>query len=131
MFRRIILVGLLAVSALGVAAAPVAAKGGDALINRGSCSGATDWKLKISPEDGHRIEVEFEVDQNRNHRLWKVVMAQNGKVVLRTSRYTHAPSGSFEVHRLLENRSGNDRVAVRATNVRTGEVCRGIAIANF
>jgi hypothetical protein len=131
MFRRIILVGLLAVSALGVAAAPVAAKGGDDIVTRGSCSGATDWKLKLSPEDGRRIEVEFEVDQNRNHRLWKVVMAQNGKVVLRTSRYTHAPSGSFEVHRLLKNRAGNDRIVVRATNVRTGEVCRGIAIANF
>jgi hypothetical protein len=130
MIRRTILVGLLAVASLGVAAAPVAAKSGDDVITRGSCSGATDWKLKIGPEDG-RIEVEFEVDQNRNNRLWRVVMAQNGAVVLRTSRYTRAPSGSFEVHRVLKNLAGHDRIVARTTNVRTGEVCRGIAIANF
>jgi hypothetical protein len=129
MFRRIALVSLLAVSALGATSGTVAAKSSD-IISRGSCSGATDWKLKLSPENG-RIEVEFEVDQNRNNRLWKVVMAQNGKVVLRTSRYTRAPSGSFEVRRLLVNRAGNDRIVARATNVRTGEVCRGIAIATF
>ena len=58
-------------------------------------------------------------------------MAQNGKVVLRTSRYTRAPSGSFEVRRVLKNRAGRDRIVARATNVRTGEVCRGIAIATF
>jgi hypothetical protein len=129
MFRRIALVGLLAVSALGATSGTVAAKSGD-ITSRGSCSGATDWKLKLGPENG-RIEVEFEVDQNRNNRLWRVVIAQNGTVVARTSRYTRAPSGSFEVHRLLKNRAGNDRVVARATNVRTGEVCRGIAIATF
>ena len=122
MFRRIALVSLLAVSALGATSGTVAAKS-TAIVPSGSCSGATDWKLKISPDNG-RIQVEFEVDQNRNNRLWKVVMAQNGKVVLRTSRYTRAPSGSFEVRRVLANRAGKDRIVARATNVRTGEVCR-------
>ncbi len=129
MFRRIALVSLLAVSALGATSGTVAAKS-TAIVHSGSCSGATDWKLKIKPDNG-RIQVEFEVDQNRNNRLWKVVMAQNGKVVLRTSRYTRAPSGSFEVRRVLANRAGKDRIVARATNVRTGEVCRGIAIATF
>ena len=31
--------------------------GGD-VIRRGNCSGSSDWKLKLSPEDG-RIEVEY------------------------------------------------------------------------
>jgi hypothetical protein len=110
-------------------AAPVAAKSGDVIV-RGSCSGAADWKLKLSPEDG-RIEVEFEVDQNRNNRLWRVAMSQNGSVVLRTSRYTRAPSGSFEVRRVLPNRAGADRIVARATNVATGQTCRGLAYARF
>jgi hypothetical protein len=125
MIRRIILVGLLAVASLGAAAAPVAAKSGD-VIARGNCTGATDWKLKLSPENG-RIEVEFEVDQNRNNRLWRVSVAQNGTTVWRGSRYTRAPSGSFSVRLLRPNRSGTDRFVARATNVRTGETCRGTA----
>jgi hypothetical protein len=129
MFRRSILIGLLAISSLGVAAAPVAAKSGD-VIARGHCSGATVWKLKLGRENG-RIETEFEVDQNRNNRLWRVTITQNGTTVYRGSRYTRAPSGSFEVSRLLVNRAGNDRIVARATYVATGEVCRGTALAGF
>jgi hypothetical protein len=136
MFRRTILVGLLAVAAVGATGAPVAAKSGDvgaplagkpgAITHRGHCSGASVWKLKLSPEDG-RIEVEFQVDQNRNHRLWRVALTHNGPTVWRGSRYTLAPSGSFTVRRFFANRAGVDRVVARATNVRTGEVCRGSA----
>lgn len=129
MIRRTVLVGLLAVAALGATGAPVAAKSGD-VITRGHCSGASVWKLKLSPENG-RIEVEFEVDQNRNNRLWRVSLAQNGTTVYRGSRYTRAPSGSFSVGRVLANRAGADRIVARATNVATGEVCRGSATAAF
>jgi hypothetical protein len=131
MIRRTILIGLLAVAALGATTGSVAAKsGGDRVITSGNCSGATDWKLKLSPENG-RIEVEFEVDQNRNGRQWRVVLAQNGTTVWRGVRYTRAPSGSFEVRRVLANRAGSDRITARATNVRTGEVCRAAAVARF
>jgi hypothetical protein len=129
MFRRIILIGLLAVAALGATGSPVAAKSGD-LIARGHCSGATVWKLKLSPE-GRRIQVEFEVDQNRNHRLWRVALTDNATKVWHGSRFTRAPSGSFSVHRLIVNRAGSDRIVAKATNVKTGEVCRGIATARF
>jgi hypothetical protein len=125
MLRRFTLIGLLAVAALGAVAAPVAAKSGD-VVTRGNCTGATDWKLKLSREDG-RIEVEFEVDQNRNNRLWRVSVAQNGTTTWQGSRYTRAPSGSFTVHLLRPNHAGTDRFVARATNVLTGEVCRGTA----
>jgi hypothetical protein len=129
MFRRIILVGLLAIAAVGTSVAPVAAKDGD-VIARGRCSGASTWKLKLSPEDG-RIETEFQVDQNRNNRLWRVYLYQNGSVVWRGSRYTRAPSGSFTVRKLLVNRAGTDRIVARARNIQTGELCRGVARATF
>jgi hypothetical protein len=130
MIRRTVLVGLLAVAALGATGGSVAAKSGPVTIVRGNCSGATDWKLKLKPEN-RRIEVEFQVDQNRNNRLWRVSLTQNGTKVWGGSRFTRAPSGSFEVRRLLANRAGADRIVARATNVRTGEVCRGSATARF
>ena len=125
MIRRSILVGLLGVAALGASVAPVAANDAD-IITRGNCSGATDWKLKLSPEDG-KIEVEFEVDQNRNGRVWQVVIKQNGTKVWQGSRTTRAPSGSFEVRIVRPNRAGPDQFVARATNVNSGEVCRGVA----
>ena len=46
----------LAILAAGALSLPIgaSAKDGD-IIRRGDCTGATDWKLKLSPEDG-RIE---------------------------------------------------------------------------
>ena len=107
-------------------AAPMtaSAKDGD-IIRRGSCTAASDWNLKLSPENG-RIEVEYEVDQNRNGQRWSIRMKRNGGVFWRGTRRTQPPSGSFEVRRLTRNNAGVDKIVVRARNVRTGEVCRGV-----
>ena len=60
---------------LALTAAPFAvAKDGDKLV-RGTCTGPSTSKLKLSNEDG-RIEVEFEVDQNRNGVRWDVAIFQ-------------------------------------------------------
>jgi len=96
------------------------------VIRRGSCSGASDWKLKLSPEDG-KIEVEYEVDQNRNGQQWRVRIVKNGNVIFRGTRTTQAPSGSFELRLVTANTSGTDTFNARATNVNSGEVCRGSA----
>ncbi len=108
-------------------AAPMtaSAKDGD-IIRRGDCTARSDWKLKLSPENG-RIEVEFEVDQNRNGQRWNIKMKRNGNVFWRGSRTTQPPSGSFEVRRLVRNGAGSERIVARARNPRTGEVCRGVA----
>jgi hypothetical protein len=112
--------------ALFVPGMPAAmAKDGD-VIRRGNCRAAANWKLKLSPEDG-RIEVEFEVDQNRNGRRWRVVMKDNGVRFFRGRRTTKAPSGSFSVRALTNNQSGSDRVVATGTNLRTGKTCRGVA----
>jgi hypothetical protein len=101
------------------------AKDGD-IIRRGDCTLRSDWKLKLSPENG-RIEVEFEVDQNRNGQKWFVKLKRNGNVFWRGSRTTQPPSGSFEVRRLTRNGPGVEKIVARAKNPRTGEVCRGVA----
>jgi hypothetical protein len=110
-----------------VSAMPAAARDDDReVIRRGSCSGATDWKLKLDHDDG-RIEVEFEVDQNVNGQRWRVVLKRDGNRFFRGVRTTHAPSGSFEVERHTRNTAGRDRFTAKAVNLASGEVCRGAA----
>jgi hypothetical protein len=109
-----------AIATLAVAAPVATAKDGDVRV-RGTCSGASTSKLKLSPEDG-RIEVEFEVDQNRNGVRWRVRLFRNGQRFARTTATTRAPSGSFEVRRLVSDGSGADTIRARATSP-SGEVC--------
>jgi hypothetical protein len=121
-------VKLLAAAALatGIAASgTTAAVANDAdVIKRGSCSGASDWKVKASPEDG-RIEVEGEVDSNRVGQTWRWRILHDGDVSARGTATTTAPSGSFEVRRVLVNSPGSDTIGWRATNPATGETCTG------
>lgn len=119
---RMAAVGLLALG-LSAPATAAFAKDGD-VIKRGSCTGASDWKLKGSPEDG-LIEVEFEVDSNVNGQTWNVKLFKNGNRIFNGDRVTQPPSGSFEVERRTSNPAGTDRLRGRAVNASTGEVCQG------
>ncbi len=120
-----LITSVLVATTLVAAPMTASAKDGD-IIRQGSCTARSDWKLKLSPENG-RIEVEFEVDQNRNGQKWRVQMKRNGNSFWRGTRTTQPPSGSFEVRRLTRNGAGADRIVVRARNVNSGEVCRGVA----
>jgi hypothetical protein len=105
-----------------VAAVPAAsAKGGHGLRVSGVCTQTSSAKLKLSRED-RRIEVEFEVDQNRNGVPWKVTLRRNGALVASTTARTHAPSGSFSVHRIIARALPTDRITARATRS-SGERC--------
>ncbi len=117
--RQITTVLVAVLGATLVLAAAAAAKDGDVL-RAGTCTQASTSKLKLGPEDGG-IEVEFEVDQNRNGVRWKVVVVRNGSVVASRTRVTRGPSGSFELELVTRNVSGTDRFVARAT--RAGETC--------
>ncbi len=118
-------VGLVAATTLSLTAVGPALANDDDVIRRGSCTGATDWKLKASPEDG-RIEVEGEVDSNRNGQTWRWRIRHNGSLSSRGTATTRPPSGSFEVRRVLVDAAGTDTIVFRARNPRTDEVCRGV-----
>ena len=96
---------------------------------RGICSGPSTSKLKLSVEDAG-IEVEFEVDQNRNGVRWTVtlrrVLPSGTRLLFRGTRVTRPPSGSFELRRVVANRAGPDTIRARATRA-SGEVCRATA----
>ena len=102
-------------------AAPALANDDD-IIREGRCSGGTDWKVKASPEDG-RIEVEGEIDSNRNGQVWKWRLKHNGSATAKGKSTTRGRSGSFEVRRVLVDLSGPDTFVFRAKH--NGEVCRG------
>jgi hypothetical protein len=126
---KVTLLVAIAVSALvALAAAPTAvAKDGD-ILRRGTCTGSTTSKIKLSEENG-RIEVEFEVDQNRNGVRWNVAIRQNGRRVASLTRVTRGPSGSFEARIVAPNRAGTDTFVATAT--RSSETCTARASASF
>lgn len=116
-----VVVAVLAALVAALAVAPAGlAKRGDVRV-AGTCTQSSTSKLKLSEENG-RIEVELEVDQNRNGVRWVVAITQNGTRVARTTRVTKAPSGSFELRVVTPDRPGTDRFAARATSP-SGEVC--------
>jgi hypothetical protein len=82
------------------------------------------WKLKSKLDNG-RLETEFEVDQNRVGRRWRVSLVQDGRTVFTGIRRTAGLSGSFELRRLLGNTEGSDRIVARARALATGETCTG------
>jgi len=91
------------------------------VLRAGKCSSATTSKIKLSEENG-RIEVEFEVDQNRNGVRWTVSLTRNGARFARLVRTTRPPSGSFEARALARNSAGAEVIRGRAVSP-SGEVC--------
>jgi flagellar hook assembly protein FlgD len=88
----------------------------------GQCTGASTSKIKVKPDDG-RLEVEFEVDQNKNNRKWRVKIKDNSNVVVRGTARTKAPSGSFSFERRIANLPGTHKIKGVARNKRSGERC--------
>jgi hypothetical protein len=93
-------------------------------ISRGACSGAADWKIKLSREHGG-IEVEYEVDASRRGQRWRVVLLHGHRRVVRNVFTTRGVSGSFTVRRVENNRAGTDRFRARAVRLGDGQTCRG------
>lgn len=123
--RKGIALALATVVAL-LAPAGAAVAGDRDVIREGSCGRSSDWKLKLSREDGG-IEVEFEVDQNVTGDRWRVRIRHDGDVAFRGVRTTRGASSSFEVRIVENDRAGTDRFRGKALNLSTGEVCVGAA----
>ena len=114
----------LAVFSIALVAVPAAfAKGRHHPVvrSKGVCTQQSTSKLELSRED-RGIEVEFQVDQNRNRVPWAITLKRNGHIVATLTARTHAPSGSFEIRRVIAGRLGTDRVTAVATRA-SGETC--------
>jgi hypothetical protein len=107
-----------------VAAVPAHAGGGDFIEETGTCSMGSTWVMKAKHDTG-RIELEFSVDSNRAGQTWSVRVTDNRTLVFTGNRVTNRISRSFSVDRMLADRAGTDTFRGRATNAKTGELCRG------
>ena len=121
MTRHLALLVLLTAAALVVASPAALAKGGGGVRVSGSCSKGATSKLKVKSDDG-RLEIEFEVDQNRSGVRWSVLLAVGRTTIASTRATTRRPSGSFTVRRTAVDRAGRDTVSARATSP-SGQVC--------
>jgi hypothetical protein len=121
---------LVALTATAFIALPVAtgsaSGGGDDIRNPGTCTGSSRSKIKVKPDDG-RIEVEFEVDQNRNGVKWKVKIKDNSQTAFKGTAKTRGPSGSFSVEKKIADRAGSDAIKAVAHNKSSGERCKATA----
>ena len=88
---------------------------------QGTCTQQSTSTLKLRAED-RGIEVEFQVDQNRNGVPWRVTLRRNGARIRSFTATTRAPSGSFEIRRVIAGRLGTDRITAIATRA-SGETC--------
>jgi osmotically-inducible protein OsmY len=120
-FTTVALVAAVLVAFASTAAAREG-KGGNRIVKAGTCSASSHSKIKAKTDDG-RIETEFEVDQNRIGKRWRVTLSLNGSNVFRGIKRTTAPSGSFEVRRLLAGATGS-RIVATARSLSGGETCR-------
>jgi hypothetical protein len=123
---RFALATLLAGSLLAAAPSALASSGQATVTKSGPCSATSTWKLALGRDNG-QIEVQFEVDENVVGDTWAVRMADNGTQIFKGRRVTQAPSGSFEVRKLTADLAGTDHIVAKATNLSTGEACRGAA----
>jgi hypothetical protein len=127
--QKLTFIGIAALAAMLLALAPTAlagqSKGGKGIIKQGKCTGSSTWKLKVKSDDG-RLETEFEVDQNRVGKRWRVTLVRDGSTVFRGIRTTVAPSGSFTVRRLLAASAGTTRIVASAKALQNGENCRAV-----
>lgn len=106
-------------AALGATTVQAAsAKSGDGVRVAGTCSDTSSSKLKVKRDD-RRLQVEFEVDQNRAGVPWTVELRKDGRLVFQGTRTTLAPSGSFSVERRIAGVNGT----ITASATRAGEGC--------
>jgi hypothetical protein len=118
--RTFMVTSIVATAVLLAFAARAQAAKTPGLLKTGKCSAGATWKLKAKRDDGG-VETEFEVDQNRIGRRWSVVLTRNGSVVFRGVRRTVAPSGSFEVRKVLP---GGGRIVAAAKALAGGQTCK-------
>jgi hypothetical protein len=123
---RIGIIGLTVGTMFAAAPAAMAKGGGGKVTNQGSCSGAADWKISVKPEDGGKLQVEFEVEHAKPGQTWAVRMTDNGTQIFSGSRTANSLH-KFQVRKLTNNRAGSDTVAAKATNNATGQVCNASA----
>lgn len=107
-----------------IAGTPAYAGGTNFTGSTGACSMGSVWTMKAKPVVGG-LELEFSVDTARAGQTWAVRVTDNKNLVWTGNKVTNKVSRSLSVNRLTADRTGIDNFVARATNAKTGELCRG------
>jgi hypothetical protein len=126
--RKLLTVGVVVATLLTVVsvAATASASPGRDVVRRGTCTGASHWKLDLSLQSTGRIEADMEVHSATAGQRWRFGFSDNGTWFAGGRKATQ-PDGSVDMHKTTANRTGTDHIKVRAKNLVTGEVCVGKA----
>lgn len=100
---------------LAVGVGDAVARGGVPAVN-GTCTAGSTIKGKAAADNG-QLQVDFEVDQNKNGVTWNWTIARSTALLASGTAVTKAPSGAFSVRRLVS------LGPVQITATRAGEVC--------
>jgi hypothetical protein len=119
--RITLAIALFSVALVAIPTASAQGRDHRAVRINGVCTKHSTSKLMLSRE-GRGIELEFQVDQNQNGVPWSVTLSRNGNAVSSFTATTRAPSGSFEIRRVIAGRLGADRITAVATDA-SGETC--------
>ena len=91
----------------------------------GHCrTGTGDWEMKVVTRRGHRLRIDFSVDDVARRQAWQVFVSANGHRVAAVTRRSRL-DGDFKVRKLTHNRRGVDRIWATAVNTRRGVTCTG------
>jgi hypothetical protein len=113
--------------ALFITPSSASGSGSTDIIQQGSCTKSSSYKLKLS-EDDAGVEVEFEVDQNKNGVQWTVQFYRNNAQFASQKYKTQPPSGSFDAKKVNSNKDGTFKVVATSPG---GETCSASATASF
>jgi hypothetical protein len=125
MLRRMLHVGLAGLMLMGLAAGPANA-GDDEVRREGSCSGRSDWELRIRRDDG-RFEVRWRVDSRIPGQTWRMRVFHDGERIAAATRTTNRDGEATIDLRGVPNHPGEDAFRGRARNPNTEETCSGRA----
>jgi hypothetical protein len=125
---RLLRAAIVSAIVAGLIAVPFvsASAGGGDVDRRGSCSGPSDWRLRVRHDDDGKLRVRYEVDGGHAGQEWHVFLSDNGVGFFAGTRISQS-GGSFEVRKRTADRAGTDTIRAGANNVVTGETCGGRA----
>jgi hypothetical protein len=125
MLRKVLNLAVAGLMMVGLAAGPANA-GDDEVRREGSCSGQSDWEMRIRRDDG-RLEVRWRVDSRIPGQTWRMRVFHDGERIAAATRTTNRDGEATIDLRGVPNHAGEDVFRGRARNPNTEETCSGSA----
>jgi hypothetical protein len=125
MLRKVLHMSVAGLMLVGLAAGPASA-GDDEVRREGSCSGRSDWELRVRLDDG-RFRVRWRVDSRIPGQTWRMRVFHDGERIAAATRTTNRDGEATIDLRGVPNHAGEDVFRGFARNSNTEETCSGRA----